>query len=117
MLEDFEKFTKQRRTFKPKISIRKRGQLGFNSGAINKFDLNRFDYAVMYISKERDRIAIRFTNDQDEEGAVKIMKRPGNFAFSGKAFFNCYDIDVETTRSFDAEWIEGENATMIRIKG
>jgi hypothetical protein len=116
MLEDFEKFTKQGRTFKPKISIRKRGQLGFNSGAINKFGLDKYNYAIMYISKERDKIAIKFTNDQDAEGAVKIMKRPGNFAFSGKAFFDCYDIEVETTRAYDAEWLPDDNAAMIRIK-
>lgn len=116
MLEDFEKFTKQGRTFKPKISIRKRGQMGFNSGAINKFGLDKFDYAVMYISKNRDRIAIKFTNNQDEEGAVKIMKRPGNFSFSGKAFFDCYDIDVESTRNYAAEWLADDQAAMIRIK-
>jgi hypothetical protein len=115
MLEDFEIFTKQGTTFKPKISIRKRGQLGVNSGAINKFGLGKYNYAIMYISKDRDRIAIRFTNDQNAEGAVKIMKRPGNFAFSGKAFFDCYDIDTESTRSYDAEWIASENAAVIRI--
>ena len=115
MLEDFEKFTQQGRTFKPKISIRKRGQLGFNSGSINKFKLNRFDYAVMYISKDRTKVAIRFTNNQDEEGAVKIMKRTGNFSFSGKAFFDCYDIDTESTRSYDAEWSEEEKVAIITI--
>jgi hypothetical protein len=116
MLEDFERFTKQGKTFLPKVSIRKRGSIGFNTGCISKFGLEKYDYAVMYISKNRDRIAIKFTNNEKEAGAVRVMKRQGNFSFSGKSFFDCYDIDYDTTRRYDAEWLADEEAIVFDIE-
>ncbi len=116
MLENFERFTKKGRTYIPKMSIRKRGQIGFNTGAIQRFGLDKYNYVVLFISKDRDKMAIKFTNDENEQGAIKIMKRPGNFAFPGKAFFDLYEIPYDKTRSFDIEWIEDEQVVLVKLK-
>lgn len=116
VLEQFERFTKKGRSFLPKVSIRKRGQIGFNTGAIAKFGLDKYNYAILYISKDRDAIAIQFTNDEKEKGAIKIMKRPGNFAFSGKALFDLYEISYAETKSYEVNWIEDESAAVVTLK-
>ena len=116
MLKDFEKFTKVGRSFRPKISIRKQGQIGFNNGAIEKFGLDRYTYATLYMSKDRTKIAIAFTNDKNEEGAVKLLKRPGNYSVAAKSFFDYYSIDTTRTKNYDAEWVEEEEAILVNIK-
>ena len=113
-LEGFDKFTQQGRSFSPKISIRKRGQIGFNNGAVKRFKLNEFNYAVMYISKDRTKIAFKFTSD-DEEGSVKIAKRSNNFFVSGKSFLDYYDIPYDESKTYSAEWSEEQSIAIIDI--
>lgn len=111
-MEGFEKFTKTGRNFKPKISIRKRGQMGFNNGAVNRYKIDDFDFVILYMSKGRDKIAIRLTNDEKEEGAIRIMKKTGNYSFAGKAFLDYYDAKYEDTKSYNLEW-DNENEVLI----
>jgi len=115
MLEKFERFTQRAKSFQPKVSIRKRGQIALNSGAIQKFGLEKYNYVVLFMSKDRQKIAIMFTNDRNEEGAIKLLKRQGNFSFSAKSFCDFYGIDCSQTRSYDAEWIAKEHAIVIDI--
>ena len=45
----FVKFTKVRsRIDTPKASIWTRGQIGFNQGAVKEYNLDAFQYAVLY---------------------------------------------------------------------
>lgn len=90
----FEKFTKTRgRGYFPKVSIWSKGQIGFNQGAVDKFNLSNFEYAILFYDKENQKIGIKFTNEK-EEGVVKVVKRPGSgMSFSAKAFLDFYGID------------------------
>ena len=117
MLEDFEKFTKQGRSFNPKISIRKRGQIGFNNGAINRFRLEDYDFVVLYINKERNKIAFKFTSNPEDEGAVKIIKKKNNYFVSGKSFLDYYSIPYNETRPHDVEWNDEQKVAIIDIDG
>jgi len=116
MLEGFEKFTKQGRSFKPKISIRKRGQIGFNNGSINKFNLKDFDFVVLYINKVENKIAFSFTNDSDADGVTKLIKRKNNYFVSGKSFLDFYGIPYDETVSMDAIWDEDNRVTVIQLE-
>lgn len=111
-LQGFEKFTKAGKSFNPKISIRQRGQIGFNAGAVNRFKLDENIYVVMYYSREQQKIAFRFTDNEKEEGAIKIVDKPSNYYFSGKTFLDYYEIPYEKTRSYDVEW-DGEKRIAI----
>jgi len=114
-LAGFEKFTDHGKSFHPKISIRKRGQIGFNSGAINRCHLDSVDYAVLYYNKVRKQIAFQFTNDEKEEGALKIQKRPSNYFFSGKSFLDFYSIEYGETVAFEIDWDENNNVAVIDV--
>ena len=104
MLEGFEKFTQHGRGFKPKISIRKRGQIGFNNGAIKRFQIDKYEYVVLYYNKDTNKMAFNFTNSENDDGAIKIIKKKNNYFISGKSFFDYYDIPYGESQSFDVEW-------------
>jgi len=95
----FEKFTKTRaRGYVPKASIWSRGQIGFNKGAAEKYNLNNFLYAILFYDKDNKQIGIKFTNDENEEGEIKITRRPaGGMSISAKAFLDFYGIEHQKT--------------------
>jgi hypothetical protein len=94
----FEKFTQTGQRFKPKISIWEGGQIGFNQGAMKRFNLDNFQYAVLYFDREKNRIGIKFMNDEKEEGSIKFNHRKTGGVISGKAFLDFYGIDYSKTR-------------------
>jgi len=69
---------------------------------IIKIVIEMYDYVILYYSKEKNQIAIALTNDSNEDGAIKLVKKHGNYFFSGKAFLDFYDIDYRKTKNCDA---------------
>lgn len=97
----FERFTKRIRSTKPKVSIWSRGQIGFNSGVVQKFNLDQFDYAVLFFDRENRMIGVKFTSDENEAGVIKVTKRPNGISFSAKGFLQYYDVDHTETKQYD----------------
>ncbi len=98
----FEKFLHAGRGNKPKISIRSNGQIGFNMAAIEKFQLKRHKFAVLFYDKQKRMIGIVPTGNKEDEGAVKLQVRPTSASISGKSFLDYYEIHHEKTRRFSA---------------
>ena len=116
-LDGFKKFIHKGRSTNPKAVIRKNGQMGFNSGAIGKYDLDIFKFVILYISiNKKDRIAVKFTNNDKESGLIKIQKRKGSFAFSAIKFLNFNDIDYSKTTNYDFIWLEAEKTAIFKPK-
>ena len=116
ILEGFEKFAMKGRSFRPRLTIRTRGQIGFNNGAVQRFDLGMYDYVVLYFSKEKNQIALQLTNNKDEDGAVKLVKKTGNFFLSGKSFLDFYNIKyTEKALQYDIE-MAGDNILLVNLK-
>ncbi len=92
----FELFTAQKsRGYEPKISIRSRGQIAFNVGAIIRYDIMSYRYAQLYYDAEAYMIGINLTNNEQSEGKVKISKRKDGSAWlSAKSFFNYFNIPL-----------------------
>jgi hypothetical protein len=101
----FERFTKTgSRGYAPKVSIWTRGQIGFNQGAVERYNLNNFNYAILFYDKEERQIGIKFTNDPAEEGANKIIKGKTSIFISTKAFLDYYNIAHVKTVKYDFEY-------------
>jgi len=98
----FERFTKIRgRGYTPKASIWGKGQIGFNKGATERYNLDNFEYAVLFYDKENQKIGVRFTNKK-EDGIVKIVKRTGSgLSLSAKAFLDFYNIDYSKKTKYN----------------
>ncbi len=93
----FVKFTQTGQRFRPKISIWEGGQIGFNQGAMKRFGLDNFQYAILFFDQEKNRIGIKFTNEDKEEGIIKFNHRKTGGVISGKAFLDFYGIDYSKT--------------------
>lgn len=112
----FEKFTYTGKTFKPRISIRQNGQIGFNNGARKRFDLDKYEFVILYYDKEESKIGIKLTNNNGESGVMRLQKRPLNIAISAKSFFEYYNILYSETKTYDPVWDEKNKMIVINLK-
>jgi len=97
----FVRFTKSGRGYTPKAAIWTRGQIGFNRGAVEKFSLKDFKYAVLFFDKDNKKVGIKFTNDPTEEGANKLVFSKTGAFISARAFLDYYDIPRGETKRYD----------------
>ena len=89
------------RTGKPLVSIWSRGQIGLNQGAMKRFKLKDFNYAIILYDEDSRKVGIRFTNDEDLPGIIKLVKRgSGGVSFSAVSFLNHYGIEFSVTTKF-----------------
>ncbi len=99
----FERFTEVGRSFRPRASIRSTGQIGFSYAAVKRFDLVKYNYAVLFFDKETKKIGIKLTKDENEEGAVRLFTRNGNGSISARSFLYYYQISHKKTKQFDID--------------
>jgi len=116
-MDGFKKYISRGRAGVPKVSIRKNGQIAFNAGAVQKYDLNVYDFVMLYISDKKDRVAVQFTNNEKDSGIIKIQKRPGSFAFSARNFLQIYEICWDETVNFDFIWNESGKVAFFNHNG
>jgi hypothetical protein len=115
-IDGFKKFMAKGRSYNPKVIVRKSGHIAFNAGAINKYDLNMYDYAILYISDNRNRVAVKFTNNEKDSGLLKVSVRPGSYAIAARSFLGLYDIDWSKTRQFDFMWRDKDKVAIFTPK-
>ena len=111
----FKRFTKTGRVYTPIVSIWQRGQIGFNRGAVEKFKINDFDYAILYFDEDEKKIGVQFTKDSTEEGACKITKGKTSSFLSAKPFLTYYDIPLDTTARFGVEYDSDNDMYIINL--
>lgn len=99
MAFNFKKFTAIDTSFDAKVTIRKTGQIGFNSGAINSFKIRDYDYAVLYFDAEYRAVGIGLMQ-KCEDGAIPLKKGTANTYLRAKNFCDCYHIDYSESRRY-----------------
>ncbi len=101
----FEKYEGQRpRGTKDVVSIRKNGQIAFNSKSVQSFNIKSSSYAYLYYDKTgRGRIGIELSNKKDK-GARKITMLGGTALISGSAFLKHFNISVPKARKFEPKF-------------
>ena len=103
----WEKFTMTRRSFNPRISIRGKSQIGFNTAAIEDFKLKDYKFAVLYYDKENKRIGVKLT--KDEEGVRKLrVKEAAGASLPARTFIEYYKLGSFSGQRFNAEWDKQE---------
>ena len=111
----FELFVKPGRIYTPSVSIWSRGQLSFNQGAAQKYNLGDYKYAQLFYDRETRRIGIKFTNEETEAGAIAMTKGRTGFTLSIKAFLDHYDIPHEKTRKYTVTYDESDNLYVVDL--
>lgn len=108
-LERFENFGE---TFTPKISIRTTGQIGFSTGAVNKFEIKSYNYCELYYDPEDKKIGIKLTNAMESGISAKINMREIDCFISAKPFLDFYGIEYKPTKSYHGK-IDEESGLII----
>ncbi len=111
----FERFTASGKSFKARISIRKNGQISLSQGAVQKFRLTEYPYAVLFYDKEKHRIGLKPTQDPEEPGAYKLNFKGTGASVAGLAFLDYYGIDYSRSRRFEAQWDEEHEMIVIDL--
>jgi len=91
------------RSIVPTVSVRTNGVIGFNSAAVREWpNCFKKKYVTLHYDKQGNRVGIKFTNDQDEIGTLKLIakKRPGNVYVSGAGLFKQIGVDYSELKHF-----------------
>lgn len=100
----FEKYEGQRpRGTKDVVSIRKNGQIAFNSKSVQSFDVRSYSYSFLYYDKDNGIIGIELSNTK-ERGARKITMLGGTALISGSAFLKHFNISITKAKKFEPEY-------------
>ena len=102
----FERFTASGRSFKGRVSIRRNGQISLSHGAVQKFNLADYSYAVLFYNKEESLIGLKPTQDPEEPGAYKLNLKGMGASIAGLAFLDYYGIDYSRSQRYEARWDE-----------
>jgi len=116
----FERFTaKSYRTGKigePMISIYKNGQITFSVDAMRHFEIKDFDFAVLFYDADSKSIGIMLTDNGEEVGAYKLIKRKSQgYGISAKKFLNFHDIDFSSARSYPLKYNEDDGLYIFEV--
>lgn len=97
---NFEKFTDPDSPYDAKVSIRRTGQFGFNSGAVNKYRLKEYASVVLYYDAKRSAVGIEPRKDNECEGALDLNLNPANCFVRAKNFCDRFGIEYDRARRF-----------------
>jgi hypothetical protein len=111
----FERFVRIGRIYTPTASIWSRGQIGFNQGAVQKYNIAHYKYAVLFYDKDTNRIGVKFSNDNSEPGSVPITMGKTGAMVSAKAFLDYWNISHDRTRKYPMAHDEQEKLYVIQL--
>jgi hypothetical protein len=124
---NFQPFLAVGGSYAQKLSIRSNGSLGLSQGLMHRYGVNKGEwFARLFFDAEKRAIGIKFTNDGNAEGVVKIHVRstPGkggqeNWSghISARAFMDYYGIDFKNPAqsSFRPEWNDAFGGIVVRL--
>mgnify|MGYP006278814909 FL=1 len=91
----FEKYTGARRTAKgAMVTIRKTGQIAFNSAAASDMGLTEKPAVVLFYDKDKNKVGIKPVSDSKQEGARKLGKVGRTRTIAASSFLKFFGIDV-----------------------
>jgi len=95
----FEKFTATDTSFDARVTIRRTGQIGFNTGAINSYGLKDYSFVILYFDRQERAVGIQLTNEH-APGAIVLKKSDSNTYVRAKNFCDRYEIGYSKSRKF-----------------
>ena len=98
----FEKFEGMSSQLVPKVSIRSNGNIGFSSGAVNKFDLTKSKFCRLYFDRDGYRIGFEFINNEEQGITARVFRRELDCFIRAKPFLEYYSINFAETKVFMA---------------
>ncbi len=106
------------RCYTPKISIRKVGQIGFNTSFVRRYLLEKYTFIILYYNKKTNQIAIEFKDAMligDKIEMIKLTKNKNNTFVAAKSFFDYHGIPITKTEKYNFKWYENEKLVVIKL--
>ena len=113
----FELFTgKKTRSTEPAVTILKSGSLFFNSSCFSKY-LKGNKFANLLFDKDNEIIGVQPTDKNSLYSySIRESKNRTGCAVSTKSFFETYNVDYKTTRTYRVSWDEKLKIIEIKLK-
>ena len=104
----WEIFDFKGKTVTPKMTIRRGGQIGLNGAAVTKYELGKYQYVILKIDREEQKIGIKFTNNIEEKGVKSFRVVQGGVSIAAKNFIEHYELNKIKEKRLKCEWNENE---------
>lgn len=111
----FEKFEKDSGT-RARISLRKSGSIGFNSGTIREY-FEDYDYVQLYYDADNKRVGFE-PMKRESPDTYTLQKRDGKGqggSVHAKAFMREYDLIPENTKQYKSHWSDENRLVYIEL--
>lgn len=106
----FERYIGQRAAMKePKASIWKAGQINLNRAFLEKYDVKKTSFALLFFDKDKKKIAFRLIQNGKEPGAAKLSPKASGAMIHTKGFLKYFGIEGGKGRRFDVRYDEKED--------
>ena len=102
-------------SFSPKISIRATGHIGFSAGAVNKYELKKYEWCELHYDNEKKLVGFKFSNEEHTGITTRLIKRNMDCFIAAKPFLDYFGIDYKPTRSYSGEPDENSNFIIIDL--
>ncbi len=97
----FIKHTEVGKRFLPRVSMSQDGLISFSDAATKKYNINEFQFVVLYYDPEARHVGIELINDEKAEGAIKLRLRETGAYAAGKSFVGKFEISLTATTTYD----------------
>ena len=104
------------KTSSPSVSITSYGTIGFNGGAVKKFDMHNYNRCLLYFDPDEKKIYIELTNDENDKSSLLFRHRNPGADIGAKSFFVFFDNMPSDLTHYPLETGGKENMFMIDMK-
>ena len=113
----FEKFIPpQSSGVRPRATIRPSGLISFDAASVETFGLHAASYAVLFFDKTRKIVGIQITDNETDDGALKLSSRRRSVSLKAPQFFDLYGLSFEEAQRFDVGRDPTSNMLTISLK-
>ena len=100
----------------PKATIRPSGLISFDAASVDRFGLDEAGFGVLFFDPTRKLIGLRLTDDESEEGALKLTRRRRSVSIKAPSFFESYGIPIEQPSRFDVAHDDKDGLITINLQ-
>lgn len=101
-LDKLVKHTAVGKSFAPKVSLSSGGLVSISDAATRKYNIDKYEYAILYYEPEENLVVIQLTSDK-EQGTMKIRHRPTGAYIAAASFIGNFEISLDATTIYDLQ--------------
>ena len=109
----FARFPGKGRGYESRASIRRSGQIGFNTGSVMHYNLTDFHIVNLHYDDANKAIGIELIEEGGDGTECTMIHRPGNTYIAAKTFFDWFQIPLAEGTSRYKLWKDDASGFLI----